>query len=221
MTLRVIFVLLGAVVWSQAAVIYDNTSFDLGLSLNYVANQLEEAGDQVSLARASSSFSLTAASLEIFNENTDDTLTDATLRLYQVMDSTLGTLIGSFTLPGVTVNAGSIGVLAFTLPDVAVPNEIVWTLEFSNSSGLGLNLYNPPTIGSSDPASAWFRAIGGTLQENVFAGDPPERNFNAQFRTATAVVPEPSTLILAGLSLAGGLLWCRRRIFNRRLGPVL
>ena len=208
MTSRVMIVLLGAAAWGQAAVVYDNTRFDLGLSLNYAANQLEEAGDQVSFpATPGGSLPLNGASFEIFNENASDTLTNATLRLYRVMDSTLSTLIGSFTLPGATVNAGSIGLLTFTLPDVVVPGEIVWTLEFSNSSGLGLNLYNPPVIGSSNPASAWFRTTGGTLQENVFASDPPERNFNATFLTASAPVPEPSTLVLIGLVLAGGLLW--------------
>ena len=60
------------------------------------------------------------------------------------------------------------------------------------------------STGSSDPASASFRTMGGTLQENVFASNPPERNFNAEFLGAATVIPEPSTLVLAGLGRAVG-----------------
>ena len=41
-------------------------------------------------------------------------------------------------------------------------------------------------------------------EENVFASNPPERNFNAEFLGAATVIPEPSTLVLAGLGRAVG-----------------
>lgn len=198
---------------ARAANVYLNNSpgSDLGAGINYISNDLVEAGDQITLLPGT--LLLDLVTIEIFNSDGTDTISDATLRLYQVNSGVLGPMITNLTLNGMTFTNGASTTLSFNFAQVAIPNELVWTLEFSNNAGLELNLYNPPTVGSSDPTTAWFRPSSGSLMLDTFDPGPGgfyERNFNARFDAQFAPeVPEPSTLWIVGIGLCG--LAYRRR----------
>ena len=76
--------------------IYSNSTTDLGTSLSYTANALVEAGSHI--AFAGTERYLTTARFQIFNENTVDVTSGATLSIYNMTGNTHGTLIGNYSL---------------------------------------------------------------------------------------------------------------------------
>ena len=98
---------------------------------------------------------------------------------------------------------------------ILVPNNFTWSVTFSGLGGsalAGVNLYNPPLIGSS--FSDYWQNDGDVwgLQTNANFSI----NFGSQFEASA--VPEPSTV--AGLSVATGL-FLMLRVINRRSGGSL
>ena len=184
--------------------VYSNVTTDLGTSLTYSANSLIEAGDQIILGGADRN--LVRAQFDIYADSPVDLLSSATLRIYNVTGSVLGSLIGSYSLAPATYLAGQVATLVFNLPGVLVPNEIVWTLAFS-SGDLGLNYFEPPTIGSSSDLTAWWDTGSGLAEQTFVAGG---ENYNALF-AADSETPEPATWALVGGSL---LLLVARRLWQ-------
>jgi len=74
---------------AHASVAYSNTTNDLFTGINFLANDLVEAGDQVTLIPGS--HLLTQVAIDVFNVDLDVS-TSATLRLYHVTGSALGAL---------------------------------------------------------------------------------------------------------------------------------
>lgn len=196
---------------AHASVAYQNATNDLFAGLNFQANDLVEAGDQVTLIPGS--HLLTGVAIDVFNSDVD-VIIDVTLRLYQVNGTTLGSLIAPLTLQNVSFASFDVTKLQFAFNQLAIPNDLVWTLEFSDSLGMELNLFNPPSIGSSNPTTAWFRGTFGVLALDTFDPGPDgfyERNFNATFVVAdsqTSSVPEPSAALLTGAVLL--LVWRKK-----------
>jgi hypothetical protein len=185
-------------------VIYANNTVDTGFTQVFDANAYIAVGNQITFA-GTSRF-LTQASFEMFNASPNlDTLSAATLSLYNVSGSVLGSLIGSFTLAPANYVASQIATLTFNLPWVVVPNEIVWAISFSDSSNLGLNIYTPATVGTNLANTIW-RDTGSGLSALTVPANSEE--YNAQF-LAVAETPEPSTWVLLGAGLAT-LAWRRR-----------
>jgi hypothetical protein len=83
---------------------------------------------------------------------------------------------------------------------------------------LGGQVFNPPTVGSSDGLVAVFQppALGPLNVDNPqvipfqFGNNPPV-NYGWRFEAAQALVPEPSSLSLISTGFIIGLLLYRRR----------
>lgn len=85
-------------------------------------------------------------------------------------------------------------------------NSITWSVQFQGmgvTDQIGLDVYDPPLVGSSQPDYWQNDGTGWTLL-NLPGG--PNVNFAARF---TAVIPEPSSFAIVGVAVAG--MWFRRR----------
>lgn len=190
---------------AQAAIVYSNTTNDLVQSIMYADLGWEELGDQITLdgtARA-----LNSATLQLYNRGSAGTF-DATLRFY-LPGAPVGAELGVFTLTGLNAldTAGpEFGVfsIAFTLGGLRVPDEVIFTLQVSSPGtgvDLGLNLFNPPTTGTSDDGFHIAR------EHNFDAVTGPPGNFYLELDASDAgatAVPEPSSFGLA--AAAAGLM---------------
>lgn len=145
-----------------------------------------------------------------------------------------GTLLGSRVLNDVTFPAQNGTAITSPLSGVTVPaNGQFWAgIVFDDHGGttgisandlnnLGAIMFNPVTIGSSDPARALFIfgddpfAVDNPLV-NTFPSDIP-LNYGWRFTTAVATgVPEPGSLaLLASAALSLGAFGWRKRSVGR------
>ena len=134
-----------------------------------------------------------------------------------------GTLLGTLTFAPLTLGAGSAQLFGYTsattLFTIPTSGQFYVGETFSDFggttgatttqlNGLGLALFNPPTVGSS--MDSFFQSSSATSDGTnnpagglfTFGGNPVA-NFGFAF-SGTAAVPEPSSLILTGLG--GGLM---------------
>ena len=198
---RAILVLTAALALSSpvfaASIVYSNTTTDTGDTLSYSANGYTEMGDQIHLSGTNRT--ATQAVVQFFNSGLGGTF-DTTLRFFN-LGAPVGSQIGpSFALIGVTAGASTSFNVNFTALNLVVPTDLIFTVSIANqSAGVvieGLNMFEPPTIGSSSSLFAIARDSGGYLQagttaENVF--------FELQADPSTAV-PEPNPLMLTLLA---------------------
>ncbi len=98
-------------------------------------------------------------------------------------------------------------VFDLTSLDINLPQNILVTEQFTQTSGTstrnGFVLFSDPVVGSS-PNTVYIKSTGTPEGLYTFSGNPGQVGFYVE------VVPEPSTLALAGLA-AGSLLFFRRR----------
>jgi uncharacterized protein (TIGR03382 family) len=185
------------------SIVYSNTTTDTLDTLAYAANGFTQIGDQIQLAGADRLATL--ATVQFFSNGSAGTF-DATLRLFNV-GSPVGSKIGpDFLLTGILAPAGDVVNAGFSLPSVLVPSNLIFTVLVSNlSTGVdivGLDMFEPPTVGSSDNTFAIANngtnfIQTGTVNENVF------------FELQATSVPEPATISVAVGLFALALL--RRR----------
>src|SRR4051794_15906270 len=140
---------------SFATIVYSNTTTDTGDTLVYQANGFTQIGDQVHLAGTDRLATL--ATVQLFNSGTAGTI-NTTFRLFNV-GLPVGTQIGSdFVLTGVAAPAADIFNVSFSLPNLLVPDDLIFTVQVDSSSSgvqlLGVDMFEPPTIGSSNGSFA-------------------------------------------------------------------
>jgi hypothetical protein len=95
-----------------------------------------------------------------------------------------------------------------TLPDVALPDTLTWTVKVHRSNqgiGVGTLIYDPPAVGSS-PNSYWYRNGSADWMATQSMFSPG--NFGAKI---TAEVPEPSSLALLGIATVAFMARYRSR----------
>jgi hypothetical protein len=156
-----------------------------------------------------------SVSVQFFNAG-DDATFDAVLRLYQV-GSPVGSLIGGpFSVSNQFISSFDILTVTFSNLTLLVPKNLVLTVavnNVSNGADLGVNLFNPPTIGASSPQ--FFITYDGT---DFFQSSTLEDFDNVYLQIeGTTVVPEPATGILT-ISAIGLLGWFHHR--NRKNNSV-
>lgn len=91
-------------------------------------------------------------------------------------------------------------------PEVVVPNQFTWTVQFDNLGGgtAGVPIYTPPNVGGNFSDYWQNDGTGWLLKTNAST----DMSFGASLQ---ATVPEPSTLALALVGAAGLLIARRRR----------
>jgi len=137
--------------------------------------------------------------------------------------STPGSLIAAFTYPAASFSLGT-SLLTKTDPFTIPADGSFWAgIAFDNNfgatgatigllNGLGQDIYNPPTVGSSTDDYFLGTGLGDFTSNNPFGsvlnfGGSPVANFRWQVQ----VVPEPTSLVLAGAAAAGWLAHRRRQ----------
>lgn len=193
---------LGLAPGAQATILlYDNTTTDT-LDLvpysngptNSIGSPYTALGDQIQLASAGTA---TQALVQMYNAGDPGTF-DAELDFWTPVGSFLGSYdsLGNISIGGDVIN------LTFDLATgLALPQNVVFTVSVSNLSAslnLGLDMFEPPTTGSSDNTFM----IAETAGTAFFQIDTNNENVYFQLSgTGSAAAPEISTSMLLGTGL--------------------
>jgi hypothetical protein len=195
--------------WAGTTLLYDNTTTDTMDTVLYSIGPYTELGDQIHLVSPGLA---SQAEVQMFNDGSAGTF-DAELDFFQV-GNPVGSEIGSFALTGIASAGSDVIDVNFDLGAILnVPQDIIFTVSVSNlSSGvdLGLDMFEPPTVGSSD--NTFMIAESGGVYSQL-----PVNNENVYFQlsgTASTSAPEPSGLAL--LLICVPAMWFCRWLTGRR-----
>jgi PEP-CTERM motif len=104
----------------------------------------------------------------------------------------------------------SVGTFDLTSLNITVPQNIFVTQQFSLTSGTstrnGVVLFPDPTIGSS-PANVYISSSATPEGLYTFSGNPNQFGYHIDIQ----LVPEPASVALCGLGVAGLLIFRRRK----------
>lgn len=202
---------------ASAQLIYDNSVNDLATRLN---PGLKEVGDEIIFGgpeRFVTQFDFEYYGLNPANNFLFSGNVEARVRFY-LND---GPLFNTYATPGTSLfDSGWFGGFGptprstlvfssslgdFPLGGLFIPaNSITWSVQFRGlgaTDEVGIDIYNPIVVGSS--YNDYWENNGGIW--TALNGNVP-MNFAARF---TATVPEPTSLSIIGLAIAG--CWLRRR----------
>jgi hypothetical protein len=175
-------------------IVYSNTTTDTLDTVFFSVGPYSELGDQIHLGGTDRL--ATSAVVQFFNNGATSTF-DATLHLYN-LGSPVGSQIGSFTTSGITGTGGAVFNVTFLALNVAVPDDLIFTVSVSNIAGaadLGVDMFEPPTIGTSDNTFMIANQKGfsklTTPNENVFF----------ELDATTLPVPEPSVVVMVAFGI--------------------
>lgn len=198
---------------SHASAVYVNNVVDTLTTVSFSSGYVQ-IGDQLRLTGSSELDNLVT---QFFNLG-EAARFDATLNFYRA--DTMAQIGPSFIEKGISIDAGQSLNVAFShLGGLNVPEEVVVMLSISNLVGngdLGLNLFDPPTLGSSSNQSFFVNTGAGLLEASTLQGID---NVYFEINAATRSVPTPGTLWLL-LSPAAAALWWRPRPIGQRTGVL-
>jgi hypothetical protein len=206
------FLLTAALALVLPGIVYDNTTTDTLNTIVYSAGPYDQIGDHVTLAGTDRS--LTSATVQFFNDGNPGSF-DAILRFWNP-GAPVGTQIGGdYQVTGVDIENDVELNVSFSLPDLSVPESLIATVQILNvSDGTdpGLDLFDPPTVGSSDNNSFIVESDGSFQTASTGLGiDNLYLSLDAT--TVDTAAPEPSTAAMMGsiLILAAFARQSRRR----------
>lgn len=199
----------------QATPVYDNTTTDTLDTVVYSTGAYTEIGDQIHLAGTERS--ATSATAQLYNLGSGGSF-DATLNLYGVVAGNpgVGSLLGSFTAAGQVLASNGILDVNWLLAGLALPDDLFFTVSLGNvlsGMDLGLNVFNPPTIGSSSGQFLIVNGSSGFAQASTGSGHD-----NIYFRLDAAsanAVPEPGSAGLVLLAMLPLMAIRSRRALSR------
>lgn len=196
--LRCLFLLLSLpALYAGPVAVYQNTVTDTGFVDIFTTNSLLTGGDLIQFAPNSPQY-LVVASTGFGNlSHSVGGTVDVTLDLWSSVGGLPGANLYSGTLTSVNAAANSFVIADFN-PNIAVPNDIIWTLSFSNPSNplmeFGLPAFDPPSVGSSDNTFVIWSTAPGVFTQASF---PDSANYYFE----TQATPEPATFVLFGVTL--------------------
>jgi len=177
--------------------LYDNTTTDTLDTVLYSTGPYVALGDQIHLISAGTA---NQANVQMFNNGAAGSF-DAELDFFNV-GSPVGSSLGSFNLTGIPSVGSDVIDLTFGLGGLTVPQDLVFTVSVNNMSpnmDLGVNMFEPPTVGTSDNSFMIAATAGpalselGTNSENVY--------FQLSGTSGVSEAPEVSSLTLLGTGL--------------------
>jgi len=193
---KIILMLGLAALSSPAAELYDNTVNDQQFSVFY-STGYNEIGDQVEMISPGDVTSLDA---QFFNDGSDATF-DAQLQFYQVGSPVGAQIGGPFTVTGIFIASFTSQTVTFPDPgDLPLPQDVIATLTVQNVSAggdIGVNFFDPPTVGTSD--DTFYIADSGMGLQQVSTNMDIDNIYFEIDGTATAPEPAAITLTLGGL----------------------
>lgn len=192
--------------WS--APVYDNSTTDTLNTYFYSVGAYTEIGDAVTLGGTDRT--LTDAAVQFYNNGSSTGTFDATLRFYSLAQNPLG----SFQNVGLTI--GGLDILTVTFPslNLTVPEQFIFTVAVSNVAAgldLGLNAFEPPSVGQSDSQSIMVDDGTGLAPGATASG------LGNLYFVANATTPgpnrvlEPSMMGLVAVAFVVGSAVIRRR----------
>jgi len=184
------------------AIVYDNSNGTL-IDSQFNPGQFE-FGDQIALGGTNRVVTAFQFAYQLVGGDGNET---ATVRFYNNdgPSGAPGTKIFQSNPISISNTAGVFAAGSLINLDVTVPSSFTWSVLFGNTTGdtATTGIFNPPTVGSSDPSFYWIKQNNQWSKANFGSAGPS--NFFA--RVTADVVPEPST----GLLVAAGLLALARR----------
>ena len=93
------------------------------------------------------------------------------------------------------------------VPSITVPNTFTWAIQIGQATPVaaGLPIFGSPTVGSYD--SNWFEGPGSWTHAGGITN-----SYLARITATSAAVPEPSSVVIAGVGALGMIgAWVRRR----------
>jgi hypothetical protein len=197
---------------SGAVVVYDNTAADTGFGATFTTEPSTELGDQI-LLDGTERLAQTA-SVFFFNSVDIAGMFDATLRFYEVASPVGPQIGGSFTVNDIAIDGLGEAFIDFTLGGLLLPDEVIFTLSVDQPMGLdvGLTVFDPPAIGSSDEAF-FIEHDGVSFNQVTFGPIPPGPPSNLYFKLDATAIPEAITWPIASvvLEFAGLFQWFKSR----------
>jgi hypothetical protein len=189
--------------------VFLNTTTDTGTTIAYSTKGVTQFGDQIHLAVTERV--ATFALVQLFNQG-DAGTADVTLRLFNVGAPVGGQIGPDFVQTGVAVSG--VTNVGFNLPNLAVPDDLIFTVSFANQLGgvniVGLDMFEPPTVGSSD--NTFGIGFDGT-NFNTYPTNGFDSSLNENvFFELDANSPEPGTLGLVAAALGIAAVVRRRKL---------
>ncbi|HEY3744274.1 MAG TPA: hypothetical protein VGL53_30735 [Bryobacteraceae bacterium] len=199
MTKSILVLALSAAVACSADVIYSNAdpASDQQTSVFY-STGYTQLGDQIHMTSAGT---LTSVDAQFFNVGSDATF-DAVLSFYQVGSPVGAQIGGSFLATNAFIAGGTSQTVTFSnLGGILIPADVIVTLAVENVSAggdIGVNFFDPPTVGTSD--DTFFIANDGTGLAQASTNLDIDNIYLVA--NSGAAVPEPATAGAVALCLA-------------------
>jgi hypothetical protein len=211
---------------------YDNTEtsssgfFLNGGSANQSGNTITRlVADDITPAAGFGGMTIDRIYFSVHNENAAAVSARPRLRMWNAdgAGGGPGTVIVGYSFSPISFAAGTSGYFYFNPSALTVPSGTFWMgLTFDDNTGgtgataaqmdnLGMALFNPPSVGTSSDLFFQTTAAGSFFSSNP-AGTLSNLNGNppANFFFGVTVVPEPSSLALAGLAVLATVVLRRR-----------
>jgi hypothetical protein len=200
---------------SWAGIVYDNTTTDTLTTYFYAVpfgnTPFSQIGDSITLGGTDRT--LTNAAVQFFNNGSTGTFT-ATLSFWNV-GGPVGSQIGSsYVLNGLSINSLDILTVNFGSLNLLVPTNLIFTVGISNMTAgmdLGLNAFEPPSVGSSNNAQIITGVTSGIVT-TFSTGSTGAGLGNLYFQLDATTIPEPSTVTMTAGGITLALLAARKRV---------